>query len=199
MAEYKRKAIPLTNLDCPSCVLALERELGKLEGVGGVYVNLLMRRVIVDYDPSKIGERQLEEKVEKLGYRIAYKTYESLPQKMLKRLGVGESEERLEKLGDLEFEDHVLRSAKPVAVIFTLSGCPLCKVMLAKLKELAEKFRDKVYVYEVDIAETRRWEDYRVVGAPTIIYFKGGTEVGRLIGFADDEELEAKLSGLTKN
>ena len=166
MAEYKRKVIPITKLDCPNCVATVEKELAKLEGVNSVHINFLMQKIIVDYDPEKIDMPEIEEKIEKLGYRIAYKKYESLPQRILK--------------------------------VFASPDCPTCGIMRQKLRELAEKFKNQIHIYELNIVEAQKWEEYDVMGVPTIIYFSRGSETGRLVGLAEEKEIEARLSELLK-
>ncbi len=71
-------------MDCPTCVLTIEKELNKLEGVKEARVNFLMEKVIVTYDPEKIGVPKLEKRLEDLGYRLAYKKYESILDKVSK-------------------------------------------------------------------------------------------------------------------
>ena len=143
MAEYKRKVIPITKLDCPNCVATVEKELAKLEGVNSVRTNFLMRKIIVDYDPEKIDVPEIEEKIEKLGYRIAYKKYESLPQRILKVFRPGEHKEAFRKLDDRSFDELVLLSKRPVIVLFASPDCPTCGIMRQKLRELAEKFKNQ--------------------------------------------------------
>jgi len=82
--NYLRKTIPIDRMDCASCAQIIEKEMKKLEGVKDVSINLLMRKVVVTYDPEKIDESNLEKKIEDLGYRISYKKYESVFNKILK-------------------------------------------------------------------------------------------------------------------
>ncbi len=198
MVEYKRKVIPVTKLDCPNCVATVEKELAKLKGVSSVYINFLMQKIIIDYDPAKIDVPEIEEKIEELGYRIAYKKYESLSQKILKTFGAKEREESLRKLDDSGFEELVLLSKKPVLVLFASPNCPTCGVVRPKLRGIADKFSDQIHVYELNIAETHKWEDYNVMGVPTIIYFNKGSEAGRSTGLVEENEIESKLSEIIK-
>ena len=201
MAEtYMRKVIPVTRMDCPTCVATIEKELAKLEGVKGVHVNFLMKKIIVDYDPEKVDVPKLEERVERLGYRIAYKKYESLSEKLLKVFRGRKPEEEVvfRRLGDHDFEELVLRSNKPVMVLFSSSKCPTCNLMRPKLKEVERKFKDRIYVYELNILEARKWEDYNVMSVPALIYFDGGKEKEHLIGLVEREDVETKVLELLK-
>ena len=78
MSEYSRKVLPILGMDCPACALTIEKRLRKLEGVKEAKVNYMTQNVVVTYDPSKIGIPEIEKTIEDLGYRIAYKKYESI-------------------------------------------------------------------------------------------------------------------------
>ena len=191
---YSRKIIPVRRMDCPTCVATIETELAKLEGVKDVRVNFLMKKIVVDYDPNRVGVPELEERVEELGYRISYKKYESLLDRISKafrRRRRGEVDS-FRPLDDHNFEELVLRSNRPVIVLFTSPQCPTCRLMRPKLRDVERKFGDRIYVYEFNIMETRKWEDHDVMSVPTLLYFHEGREAGRLVGLAGKDEVEMK-------
>ena len=84
MSEYSRKVLPILGMDCPACALTIEKKLRKLEGIKEANVNYMTQNVAVTYDPSKIGIPEIEKAIEELGYRIAYKKYESILGKVSK-------------------------------------------------------------------------------------------------------------------
>jgi len=77
-----RKTIPITGMDCPSCIVNIEKELKKLKGVKEAQGSYVMEKVVVTYDPSKIDIPAIEKKIENLGYRISYKRYPSIAQRI---------------------------------------------------------------------------------------------------------------------
>ena len=77
-----RKTIPVTGMDCPSCIVNIEKELKNLKGVKEAQGNYIMEKIIVTYDPSKIDVPAIEKKIEDLGYRISYKIYPSITQRI---------------------------------------------------------------------------------------------------------------------
>jgi len=77
-----RKMIPITGMDCPSCIINIEKELKKLKGVKEAQGNYMMEKVIVTYDPSKIDVSTIEKKIEDLGYRISYKKYPAMTERI---------------------------------------------------------------------------------------------------------------------
>jgi len=69
-------------MDCPSCILNIEKELKKLKGVKEAQGNYIMEKIVVTYDPSKIDVPAIEKKIEDLGYRISYKRYPGITQRI---------------------------------------------------------------------------------------------------------------------
>ncbi len=205
MAEnYLRKTIPIDRMDCASCALTIEKEMKKLEGVKNVRINLLLRKVVVTYDPEKIDVLDLEKKIEDLGYHISYKKYESIFDKILKifkRKPKKEEEEALIRtIDDHEFEALVLKSNKPVALIFMSKECPSCKKLVGQLKEVEERFKNQVRFYQMDIKSTNTWEEYGITSTPTLLYFKNGNplKIESKSAIPQKEEIEKQIEKLVK-
>jgi thiol-disulfide isomerase/thioredoxin/copper chaperone CopZ len=194
--EYRRRTFPIADMDCPTCALTIEKELKKLEGVKDARVNFLMKKVIVTYNPRKVGVPDIEKKLEDLGYGLAYKKYEGIFAKIARILKGKRAEESISfrKVENHDFEDLVIKSNKPVVVIFTSPSCPSCKALKARLREASGKFLNRIYIYEMDVTATKKWTDYNVIGFPTLLYFKDGRETARQIGFLEKEEIERKIS-----
>jgi copper chaperone CopZ len=77
-----QKTIPITGMDCPLCIVNIEKELKKLEGVKEARGNYIMEKVVVTYDPSKIDILAIEKKIEDLGYRVSYIRYPSIAKRI---------------------------------------------------------------------------------------------------------------------
>mgnify|MGYP001022793083 FL=1 len=68
--ENKREIIlPISGMTCASCVRAVERAIGKLEGIIEVSVNLATEKAKIVYDPSKVRISQIKDAVAKAGYK----------------------------------------------------------------------------------------------------------------------------------
>lgn len=61
--------LPISGMTCASCVRAVERAIGKLEGVNEVSVNLATEKAKVVYDSSKTRISEIKNAVEKAGYK----------------------------------------------------------------------------------------------------------------------------------
>lgn len=95
---------------------------------------------------------------------------------------------------DNEFADKILKSPTLVLVDFWAPWCGPCRLAEPVLEELSENYKDKVLIYKINVDENQKSStDYDVMSIPTTILFKGGSEVGRQIGFAGKEAYEELL------
>ena len=91
------------------------------------------------------------------------------------------------------FQAEITKSDKPVLVDFWAVWCGPCQMMAPILHELEAEMPDvqigKVTVDEqMDLAR-----QFRVVSIPTLIIFKNGQEVQRMVGVTSKEELKDAL------
>ena len=56
-------------MHCASCVLTIEKALKRLEGVQSAAVNIANEKATVEYDPSKITDKELSSAVANAGYK----------------------------------------------------------------------------------------------------------------------------------
>jgi len=97
---------------------------------------------------------------------------------------------------DNNFDEEVLRSDKPVLVDFFAEWCGPCKMLAPVIEELATEMEEKVVVGKVNVDESPNIAGkYGVQSIPTLIVFKKGEEVDRMVGFQSKEALKAKLEG----
>lgn len=84
---------------------------------------------------------------------------------------------------DDEFEKKVLQAEQPVVVDFWAPWCGPCRAIAATLDKLAGEYEGKLTIAKVNTDEDPRWAgQFGVQGIPTLIIFKDGKEVKRLVG-----------------
>jgi thioredoxin 1 len=84
---------------------------------------------------------------------------------------------------DQDFERSVLRSPLPVVVDFWAAWCPPCRAIAPAIEQLAGEYAGRVTFAKLNADENPRTTmAYGVQGLPTLVFFKGGREAGRLVG-----------------
>src|SRR6478672_4402961 len=96
---------------------------------------------------------------------------------------------------DDSFTDDVLASATPVLVDFWATWCGPCKMIAPVLEELATEKADELTVAKLDVDENPSTaRDFQVVSIPTLILFKNGEPVKRIVGTKGKAALPRELA-----
>lgn len=98
-----------------------------------------------------------------------------------------------------EFETEVLNSNGVVIVDFFAEWCGPCKMLAPVLDELSAEMGDKVKVVKVDVDKDGELAiQYKVMGVPTMVFFKDGQDVDKIVGFVPKSALKEKLEYYNK-
>jgi thioredoxin 1 len=93
-----------------------------------------------------------------------------------------------------DFSQHVLESDLPVVVDFTAYWCPPCRRAIPILEAIAADYSGRVKVVEVDTdQEPQLVARYCVQAMPTLLIFRQGQEVERLVGLRTNAAYRAIL------
>jgi thioredoxin 1 len=104
------------------------------------------------------------------------------------------------EVSDASFSTDVLSSSKPVLVDFWATWCGPCKMVAPVLEEIAVERAGQLTVAKLDVdnnPETAR--DFQVVSIPTMILFKDGQAVKRIVGAKGKAALLRELSDVVPN
>jgi thioredoxin 1 len=95
---------------------------------------------------------------------------------------------------DTDFTNDVSESGKLVIVDLWAEWCGPCKMMDPVLKDIAELYNGKVKVVRINIDHNQNTPvKFSVMNIPTLLFFKNGKEVDRVIGAVPKRQLMKKL------
>ena len=98
------------------------------------------------------------------------------------------------ELTDDNFESEVAGCELPLLVDFGADWCGPCLRLNPMLEELAEQFEGKLQVGKMDIDSNRNTpSQFGVMAVPTLIFFKDGKEVERIVGLLPKDALVNKI------
>lgn len=99
------------------------------------------------------------------------------------------------ELNSNEFADEVLNSNYTVLVDFSAVWCGPCKMLAPIVEELSTDMEGKAKVFKVDVDKSGDIaQRYNIMGVPTVMIFKKGEAVEKMVGFQPKEVIVSKLN-----
>ncbi|QDV35593.1 thioredoxin family protein [Tautonia plasticadhaerens] len=93
-----------------------------------------------------------------------------------------------------DWEAEVLRSPVPVLVDLYSKHCNPCQALAPLIDRLAGEYGGKAKVLKLNIAEgVEVATALGVSSVPTVVAFRGGNEVGRLVGLRSEQQYRRLL------
>ncbi len=91
--------------------------------------------------------------------------------------------------------DNILKGSPYLILDFSSPGCAPCKKVPALLEEILKEMPGKdIRAFEVDVTENvPTAQKFMVLGVPTIIVFKNGTEVKRFNSLPKKDKIKEAL------
>ena len=98
-------------------------------------------------------------------------------------------------VSDDTFESEVLQSDRPVLVDFWAEWCGPCRMIAPTVRQLAAEQSAVLKVAKLDVDENPgKPFEYNVSGIPTLLLFKGGEVVARLVGAQPKDRILAQIA-----
>lgn len=99
---------------------------------------------------------------------------------------------------DTNFKSEVLESDTPVLVDFWAAWCMPCKMIAPIVEEIAGDFNGKVKVGKLNTDENQRTAmEYQIMGIPSLLVYKNGQVVDRIVGVVPKEQIKRTLEAHT--
>lgn len=92
------------------------------------------------------------------------------------------------------FEQEVMKATTPVLVDMWAAWCGPCRLIAPVVEELAGIYQGKIKMGKLNVDDHPQIAArFRIMNIPTLLLFKGGQELDRIIGVVPKEELTRRI------
>jgi len=103
-------------------------------------------------------------------------------------------------LDETNFSAEVEQAAGVVMIDFYADWCAPCQILSPRVAEIAEEYKGKATVAKFNVDQSPSIPmRFGIQGIPTLLFFKNGRLVDRVVGLVPKEELTRRLDMLIEN
>ena len=97
-------------------------------------------------------------------------------------------------VSDVDFAREVLASPGPVLLIMWAPWCAYCRMLHPIIDRIASEYNDRLEVARLNVDDNPAvCSQYAVQGVPTILMFKDGKLLNKMVGVLSREEIERQM------
>ncbi len=103
-------------------------------------------------------------------------------------------------LNDSNFNQEIANSKGVALVDFWAEWCGPCKMLAPVIEEIAKEFEGKAKICKLNVDESQKVaSEFKIMAIPTIILFKDGKQVDRLVGLQSKQNLVKRINQLLES
>ena len=101
------------------------------------------------------------------------------------------------EITDVNFEELVVKSDKPVMLDFWAIWCGPCRIIAPIVEEMAQEYNGKAIIGKVDVDSNPNIAiKYGIRNIPTVLFIKNGEIVDKQVGAGPKQLFTSKLDAL---
>ena len=100
-------------------------------------------------------------------------------------------------VSDINFAQEVLASPGPVLIMMWAPWCAYCRMLHPGIDRIATAYNNRLKVARLNVDENPAvCAQYEVQGVPTMLIFKDGKLVSKMVGVLSEEEIERRINAV---
>ena len=101
------------------------------------------------------------------------------------------------KVDSQNWDQEILKAEGLVMVDFWAVWCGPCQMVAPIVEELAQEYQGRLRVFKVNTDENPEVAGrYQIMGIPTLMFFRGGKPVDKIVGAAAKKQFKDKIDAL---
>jgi thioredoxin 1 len=92
------------------------------------------------------------------------------------------------------WDSEVIKAQGLVMIDFWAAWCGPCRIISPTVEELAKEYSGKIKVLKLNTDDNSEIASrYKIMGIPTIMFFKDGLKIDQIVGVVPKQHLKAKI------
>jgi len=97
-------------------------------------------------------------------------------------------------LNESNWEEEVINSNTPVIIDFWAEWCMPCRMISPIVEKISNEYEDRIKVGKLNVDENPSIAGkYQIMGIPTLLFFKNGSLVEKIVGVVPKRVIEEKV------